>query len=81
VVVAILDHATVADHNHCTHLHRRCSAMNPVTKLILDELNKRFTEHKQKWNLRFAELEHESKASTDATASRIQALEHTTQGV
>jgi hypothetical protein len=31
--------------------------MNPETKIILDELNKRFTEHNAKWDFRFNEQE------------------------
>jgi hypothetical protein len=31
--------------------------MNPDTKLILDELSKRFDEHERKWDTRFADLE------------------------
>ena len=31
--------------------------MNPETKLILDELHKRFTDHDLKWDQRFADQE------------------------
>lgn len=31
--------------------------MNPETKIILDELNKRFIEHDTKWNLHFSKNE------------------------
>ena len=29
--------------------------MNPKTKIILDEINRRFNEHDQKWDSRFAD--------------------------
>ena len=44
-------------HDHFTHRQHRLGVMNPETKLILDELHKRFTDHDLKWDLRFEEQE------------------------
>ena len=47
--------------------------MNPETKLILDEINRRFNEHDQKWDSRFADQ--------DARLSRqIRDLEQAQEG-
>ena len=55
--------------------------MNPETKIILDEIGKRFTEHDAKWDKRVREQETRwEKAFTDFSCSqenRVGALEHT----
>jgi hypothetical protein len=39
---ADLEPAALANHVHFTRLQRRRRAMNPETKLLLDEIDKRF---------------------------------------
>ena len=56
--------------------------MNPETKLILDELNRRFNEHDQKWDSRFADqearLSRQIRDFEQAQEGRMAALEKVT---
>jgi hypothetical protein len=42
-------------HDHFTRCQHRLGIMNPLTRIILDKLNKCFTEHDQKWDSWFAD--------------------------
>jgi hypothetical protein len=42
-------------HDHFTRRQHRLGIMNPKTRIILDELNKRFFEHDVKWDSRFTD--------------------------
>jgi polyhydroxyalkanoate synthesis regulator phasin len=56
--------------------------MNPETKIILDELNRRFTEHDQKWDSRFADqdarLSRQIRDLEQAQEARMSKLERVT---
>jgi hypothetical protein len=57
VVAVDLDFPTPLAHDYFTRRQHRLGVMNPETKLIIDEINHRFTEHDQKWDSRFADQE------------------------
>jgi len=42
-------------HDHFTRRQHRLGVMNPETRIILDELNKRFAEHDAKWDSQFVD--------------------------
>ena len=56
--------------------------MNPETKIILDEINRRFNEHDQKWDSRFAyqeaRLSRQIRDFEQAQEGRMAALEKVT---
>jgi hypothetical protein len=52
-----LDPSPPLAHDHFTRRQHRLGMMNPKTRLILDELAKRFIEHDVKWDSRFADQE------------------------
>jgi hypothetical protein len=55
VGVLDLDPSHPLTHDHFTRRQHRLGVMNPETRIILDELNKRFSEHDAKWDSRFAD--------------------------
>lgn len=53
-------------HHHYTRRQRHLGAMDPNTKLILNEMSKHFSELDVKWEQHFNDLEHWSDPSVDA---------------
>ena len=68
--------------DHFTRRQHRLGVMNPETRIILDELNKRFTEHDAKWDSRFADQDICFSCQIGdlemAQAARMEKLEHVT---
>ena len=73
---SILD--STASHDHFTRRQRAVSAMDPTTKLIIDEFARRFDTHEERWERRFADFERTSADRSTAVDCRLAALESTT---
>ena len=72
-------------HSHFTRRQRRLGVMNPETRLILDELTKRFNEQDAKWDSRFADqdarLARQIADLEKSQASRMESLERATASI
>ena len=55
MVAVDLDRPQPLAHDHFTRQQHRLGIMNLETKIILDEINRRFNEHDQKWDSRFVD--------------------------
>jgi hypothetical protein len=70
--IAILDRFDSSiTHDHYTRLQRQRGAMNPESKLLLDELDKRFAAADK----RFDGLERQIQTNNDSASTSIKALE------
>lgn len=74
--LVILDSSLSHPHHHFTHLQRRLGAMDPTANLIIDELNKRFTEQDDKWEQRFFDFDCQHSEKDNLIDRRPSDLEH-----
>jgi hypothetical protein len=73
-----LESASTAKHEHFTRLQRKHGAMDPTMKILLTELDKRFTTQDKRFDerftaqdVRFDDLKAQISTSTDASSSRL----------
>ena len=55
--------------------------MDPHLKMVLDELNRRFDEHDEKWERRFSDQDHDRAARDAALNTRLTSLESACSGL
>ena len=72
---AYLEPTSVADHEHFTRLQRRRGAMSPETKMLLEELDKRFVAQDK----RFDGIERKLDATVTSSNTRLDVLESSTR--
>jgi len=75
--------ASFPPHEHFTRFQRRHGAMDPAIKIILDEMQQRFSdelrkgfsEHDEKWDRWFLDLEHSQGARLDRLEDAAQVFD------